>query len=705
MMPRPRYRGSKPRFKPLKVKANADPRLKKVFSQIGVPPDSPFRPDRFQTEAVAAVVENDCLVTAPTGSGKTWIAVQSMRRVFDAGGRCWYASPLKALSNSKYNEFADIFGPDNVGILTGDRKENPDTAIIVGTTEILRNQLYDAMGRGVSMQTDFVVLDEAHFLGDPDRGVVWEEVLIYLPTRVPLLLLSATIGNARQIARWLKQIRGRACVVIEAEKRPVPLFPMLMQETGTLLPLVQKGKASSKLDKQVRAEVAPKRRGSRRPPLPWDQVLRVLQKYDLLPAIFFLKSRADCDRAVEACADHQIKDASRQARIERQLNALVGLSAHTREHRQLTYLRENAVGSHHAGQLPAWKLILETMMSSGLLDAVFATSTVAAGVNFPARSIVVFNTDHFNGEEFVPFTASQWQQMIGRAGRRGKDNIGFAVMIPGRFMDASLAARLMNDPPTEVHSQININFSMALNLLISHTPDQVRGLLAKSFAAWMLNRRKSKTLPLDASQWLVRDFQRHLDFLTENDFVNKTGALTTDGHWASKLRVDQPLLIAQALRLNLMPAGNPALLAGITAAFVYERDTDPYECLSSVPQSVHQFFKDAKRGLMPFILLMARYGFGVRSFFFTPVLALWMWASDTSWERVQECAGIGGGDLVMLILRTADHLRHIAGLKSDFPEVAEAATQALGLILRDPVLPDLVAPDDILEDDGDAEAD
>ena len=220
----------------VKIKPGADTQLKKIFASIGVPQNTSFTPDRFQLEAVSAIPHSDCLVTAPTGAGKTWIAQQAISDIFAGGGRSWYASPLKALSNAKYAEFSKVFGSENVGILTGDRKENPDAAIIVGTTEILRNHLYDAMHRGEQMATDLVVLDEAHFLGDEDRGVVWEEVMIYLPARIPLLLLSATIGNAKQIAGWLTDIRSRKCVVVKETQRPVPLYPIFLHPSGTLYP-------------------------------------------------------------------------------------------------------------------------------------------------------------------------------------------------------------------------------------------------------------------------------------------------------------------------------------------------------------------------------------------------------------------------------------------------------------------------------------
>jgi ATP-dependent RNA helicase HelY len=196
--PRPQHGNPRKKSRPPRaaLRPGADAALKKIFTRIGTPSPEPFVPDPFQRDALEAIAASDCLVTAPTGAGKTWIAVKAIEQILNNGGQAWYASPLKALTNSKMVEFSDYFGPQSVGILTGDRKENPDAPLIVGTTEILRNQLYDAMHHGNELATDFVVLDEAHYLGDSDRGVVWEETMIYLPRRIPLLMLSATVGNA-----------------------------------------------------------------------------------------------------------------------------------------------------------------------------------------------------------------------------------------------------------------------------------------------------------------------------------------------------------------------------------------------------------------------------------------------------------------------------------------------------------------------------
>ncbi len=213
--------------------------LRRLLEGIGQPEPKPFEPDPFQLEALAALEYEDVLVTAPTGSGKTWIAREEIRRLLTAGKRAWYTSPLKALTNSKYQEFSEEFGPENVGILTGDRKENADAPLIVGTTEIYRNQLFDGLRSGTDVRADLVVLDEAHYLADEDRGHVWEEAIILSPPRIRLLLLSATIGNAQEFAAWIEEVRGVRCgVVSRPGARPVLLRAAFLYPDGQLAPLL-----------------------------------------------------------------------------------------------------------------------------------------------------------------------------------------------------------------------------------------------------------------------------------------------------------------------------------------------------------------------------------------------------------------------------------------------------------------------------------
>jgi len=678
-----------------KIRPGADAGLKKVFASIGIPDKKPFTPDPFQLEAFSAIEKADCLVTAPTGSGKTWIARQAMSRIYEKGKKSWYASPLKALSNSKYDEFSSFLGAVNVGILTGDRKENPDAPVIVGTTEILRNQLYDAMHYGETLSVDLVILDEAHFLGDEDRGVVWEEIMIYLPPRISLLLLSATIGNAKQIAGWLYKIRSKECIVVEETKRPVSLCPLFLHPSGTLYPVL--ASKDSKGKKRIYKKVV-EYLNIRRPPLfaparrlpPFDEILRILKKYNLLPAIFFLKSRADCDRALDLCVENRPAGPEHEIHLAERIEKLTLQSPHIANHRQRWHLEHLAVGAHHSGQLPAWKLVIEKLMTEGLLDAVFATSTVAAGVNFPARTVVFLNSDRFNGIEFMPLSPTEFHQMTGRAGRRGMDNIGFTVAIPGRFMDLRLAARLVSSMPSDVISQIKINFSMVLNLLLSHTPCQIEDLLEKSFATYQLTKQRKKRgsqkIAAYDNKFLWRDFLRHLDFLKEKKYVNSNEKLTDDGIWASQLRVDQPLLIGEGFRLRIFPESDPALLAAIIASLVEERDADDNIDKKFFPKRLLTSFLNVKKMLRPFSKEMASRGFEVRKFFLRPAVAMYAWATGQSWEKVVSVSNLEEGTLAMLVLRTADNLRHIRALVSVFPEASKTAGTAIELILRDPVV-------------------
>jgi len=537
------------------IKPSIDSRLKSVFSRIGVPEKKEFKPDPFQLKALSAIRHADCLVTAPTGSGKTWIAIEAIGGLHKNGGRSWYASPLKALTNSKYLEFGACFGKENVGILTGDRIENPDAPIIVGTTEILRNQLYDAMYRGADLAADLVILDEAHFLGDADRGVVWEEIIIYLPARIPLLLLSATIRNSRQIADWIQSLRKKECHVIEERGRPVPLFPLFFHPTGRLSPLIGKKGLDKRVLDYLNDPKKPIIATGRRLP-PFGEIIGVLRKYSLLPAIFFLKSRANCDDALDLCKANTGHDEYGRERLNKRVDELIKLYPHLKRHSQMWHLTNSAAAAHHSGQLPLWKLMIEDLMTDGLLDAVFATSTVAAGVNVPARSIVFLNSDRYNGYRFSSLTATELHQMTGRAGRRGMDNIGFAIAIPGPFMDTSLVSTLLKSPPEDVLSQIKIDFSMVLNLLLSHNPEAVKEILFRSFANYVNLENRDKGLEdrlRGAGNRLMGFLPRPLCSSSES-VLNLSRKMVSIRNEIRKIKEDEQRLVAILSKIaNLVP--------------------------------------------------------------------------------------------------------------------------------------------------------
>jgi superfamily II RNA helicase len=338
-------------------------------------------------------------------------------------------------------------------------------------------------------------------------------------------------------------------------------------------------------------------------------------------------------------------------------------------------------------------------MAEGLLDAMFATSTVAAGVNFPARSVVILNSDRFNGRDFLSLTASEFQQMAGRAGRRGMDNIGFATLLPGKYMDVSLVAKLVNAPPLNVDSQIKIDFSMVLNLLLSNTPEQVRTLLEKSFASYLISigakagksGKKARKKFGNDMEYLWLDFTEHMDFLIQEGFVTpeetKPATLTEDGIWASKLRIDSPLLVAQSLRDKLLPERDPALLAAMMAAFVNEKEfKDEMLFNTTLSKRLKDAFMVLRRGLKPFAIKMLQSGFPAPNLFIQPAALVYAWAHDTPWDELMRKSDFAEGDFARLILRTAENLRQMTHLKQDFPVFAKTAAEAIDMILKSPVL-------------------
>ena len=678
------FRDEAPRPEPLES-LKISPLAGRFLSRIGTPEPDLFTPDEFQVTAVRLAATEDVIVSAPTGSGKTWIAERAIAQKLAAGGRAWYASPLKALSNAKFLEFSRIFSEARVGLLTGDHKVNTEAELIIGTTEILRNQLYDAMSAGRDLAFDLVVLDEAHYLGDRERGVVWEEVLIYLPARVRLLLLSATVANAEDLAAWLARNRGRPTRVVTGGERPVPLAGLTLWPSGEMTTLAESARRGSPRSRPVPFKHQTPNAG----------IMRALREADLLPAIFFLKSRLDCDVAAGRGNPPPRETQARGRARNRLVDEYLGKYPFLAGHPHLGAIRRGAVAAHHAGHLPHYKMLVEELMSQGCLDAIFATSTVSAGVNFPARTVVIRQSDRFDGQGFSDFSATEFTQMTGRAGRRGRDHIGFVLAVPGPHLNLGLLAGLMNAPSDPVRSALAVNFSMALNLLAAYRPPEIKKLLAASLAAWqraadsfMADRPPAESGPKDAalqqaSGDLYQSFQAHLAFLESEALVEAGHRLTLDGQWAAELRLDHPLIFYAGVKAGAWPL-SPPLLAAAVAGLVGDKESNQPPPRARPPRRLTEALTRLLLAVGPLMDRLDMAGFTIPTLNLRPAWSVFNWAAGGDFESAVLTLGLGPGDLAMLALRTADHLRQLAGL-TGHPELAAAAREARFRILREPV--------------------
>jgi superfamily II RNA helicase len=645
--------------------------VREFLEGMGEPEPQPFTPSDFQIAALNAVLERDTIVVAPTGSGKTWIAEQAIAHFLAEGRRSWYTTPLKALSNQKYDAFRELFGEENVGLLTGERRENSQAPIIVATTEVLRNLLYAASGE---VAADFIVLDEAHYLADPERGVTWEEVIILAPPESRFLLLSATIANADELAGWMKEVRGQepALIWVDSKERPVPLRYGFLDKFGRPLPL-----------KIV--DLLPQKALKR---LIWHSINPVdlvhrLRERNLLPAIIFLPRRRDCDEAVRMFRRYRMEE-GREER-EAMFAQLAQQFPRLWEHPLARYLIEAGVAPHHAGHLTAWKIAVERMLRAGLVRAVFATTTLAAGLDVPARTVVLptLRVRDEKGERTL--TALEFHQMTGRAGRRGKDKVGFVLVIPRHPRDFERAKELAESEPEDLRSAFRVQYYQVLNLLATMGYEDALTVLDKSFAVYQMARRSHRRART-ARQELRTEFKRRASLLQELGYLDENWHPTIIGEWGLLIRHERSLFIVEAVRQGLMDTLSPEELAGWAAAFTTERSPRyPVARVNLEPLwwLVYELEElEEKHKLEP-----SRFSDEFEGEHFSDAnrraAAVFRWAEGKwDWNMLVERSGSDEGDLQRLILQAAEVLRQLEELP--LPVASRAKLARLSL-LRDPV--------------------
>ncbi|MTJ48608.1 RNA helicase [Dolichospermum sp. UHCC 0259] len=459
-------------------------------NQIDLGSIFPFELDQFQREAIASLnADRSVVVCAPTGSGKTLIGEYAIYRALSRGKRVFYTTPLKALSNQKLRDFREKFGFDQVGLLTGDASIHRDAPILVMTTEIFRNMLYGTpIGQiGISLtDVEAVVLDECHYMNDRQRGTVWEESIIYCPRSVQLVALSATVANSDQLTSWLNHVHGPTDLIY-SDFRPVPLefnfcnpkglFPLL-NETNT--------KINPRLVKKAKKGYWEKGKAGRPEPPGIIYTLSQLQERDMLPAIYFIFSRRGCDKAVEEVGDLWLVNNDESQILRQQIDEFLRKNPDAGRAGQVAPLYRG-IAAHHAGILPAWKGLVEELFQQGLIKVVFATETLAAGINMPARTTVISTLSKRTDSGHRLLNASEFLQMAGRAGRRGMDLQGYVVTLQTPFEGAKEASYLATSKADPLVSQFTPSYGMVLNLLQTHTIEKARELIERSFGQYMSN--------------------------------------------------------------------------------------------------------------------------------------------------------------------------------------------------------------------------
>jgi len=491
-----------------------------------------FEFDPFQISACHAVEDGKgVLVAAPTGAGKTVVGEFAAYFALQAGKKCFYTTPIKALSNQKYSEFVAKFGEDRVGLLTGDTSINGEADILVMTTEVLRNMLY--AGSNTLTNLGCVVMDEVHYLADKFRGAVWEEVLIHLMESVQVISLSATVSNAEEFGEWLGEVRGDTEVIV-SEIRPIPLFQHVLIGSRLMDLFEQPGKINPEILQREReairrSSLVRNRRGRFAEPsdrMSRADIIEKLQRENLLPAITFIFSRVGCDAAVKQCLHAGLRLTSPEERVEIRQTALRYTQNIAEEDLEvlgfeewLTAL-ERGIAAHHAGLLPSFKGAVEDLFQRGLVKAVFATETLALGINMPARTVVLEKLIKFNGEAHVPITPGEYTQLTGRAGRRGIDIEGNAVIQWSPSVDSASAAGLASTRTYPLRSSFSPTYNMAINLISRFGRETARRSLESSFAQFQADRavvgltrqiRKNETLIAE----LMKDAQCHLGDFSE----------------------------------------------------------------------------------------------------------------------------------------------------------------------------------------------
>ncbi|KGA10941.1 MAG: hypothetical protein GM48_0555 [actinobacterium acIB-AMD-7] len=474
----------------------------------------PFELDPFQIEACHALEDGKgVLVAAPTGAGKTIVGEFAVDLVINSGGKCFYTTPIKALSNQKYQELSYKYGDDKIGLLTGDTSINSEAQIVVMTTEVLRNMIYSNSSTISDLR--YVVMDEVHYLADKFRGAVWEEILIHLSDAVQVISLSATVSNAEEFGEWLQTVRGDTEVIV-SEIRPVPLYQHVLFGNRLIDLFGDNQKLNPELTRlerdtyrQIKGNWRDKPKGPKS--LMRSEIVEKLDREGLLPAITFIFSRNNCDAAVRQCLAAGIRLTNSEER--REIRSAISRNMKNLAEDDLVVLGyyewadalERGIAAHHAGLLPAFKVTVEELFQKGFVKAVFATETLALGINMPARTVVLEKLSKWNGEGHVAISPGEYTQLTGRAGRRGIDIEGNAVILWNNDLDSTSVGGLASTRTYPLKSSFKPTYNMSINLISQFGSNRARTSLESSLAQFQADKAVVGLAKQIRKNELVRD--------------------------------------------------------------------------------------------------------------------------------------------------------------------------------------------------------
>ncbi len=635
--------------------------------------------DNFQEEAIKYIEENfSVVVSAATGTGKTLIADYIVSEALKTRWRVIYTAPIKALSNQKYRDFKEDYGEDKVGIMTGDVVINPDAQVLIMTTEIYRNMLM-AKDRLID-DVHYVVFDEIHYINDRERGTIWEESIIFSPSHIRFLCLSATIPNAREFAEWIKSITGNEVKVVRYDKRAVPLEHFVFDsEFG----MIGTEKLSNKLT-TIGSQRAPvynvNKFGKRKkikpylvnykPPSHID-LIDTLSEKGFLPCFYFSFSRKDCEKkALELSKKHDyLSPAQKKEVIEfYNQNVLSEVSRMECSH-FLKNLLTKGIAIHHAGMLPNLKEIVEKLFSRKLISILYTTETFAVGINMPAKAVCFDALRKFDGISFRPLRSKEYFQMAGRAGRRGIDKVGYSITIYDRKYNDLEAIETITSKDTEnLESQFKLTYNTVLNLVINHEPNQYEIILKKSFD-YFLKKKNQKNIRIMSS------FNHMVDRLCQMGYVSKDNLrVTQKGFFASRVYSNE-LILTEIFFSDLYKEMSDIEINVLVGTVAYEERRNDY---FKLPKN--------RKVLNNLNGIISKSKFLAKNINLRNLMRLYemirVWCEGFSFSALSEYTNLDEGDIIRFFRQIIDYERQIEKATFD-DELKFRISKCMLLIKRD----------------------